>query len=151
MPIDKTTNDREEANELEESQEEFVLPELDHKALNIQLLTLKKAYQFLEYFSQNANVQLSARLANISRVTVYKLRRECPEFAEAWDRACEYAVDDIIGIPHEIAKDEEVSAKDRLMASMFIINRYDKKQEKSKGSKAEALEKFLNFIDEMKE
>jgi hypothetical protein len=146
MPIDQPKNEHEEINE---SLEEFVLPELDHKALNIQLQTLKKAYNFLEHFSTTANVSTSAAAAKIPRSTVYMLKKNSPEFAEAFERAEDYAADELAAMVHERAIDREDDKSHLLL--MFALNRYDKKREKKTDGNLGFLDAFMRYVDKRAE
>jgi hypothetical protein len=146
MPIDQTKKDPEETSE---SLEEFPPPELDHKALNVQLQTLKKAYKFLEHFATTANVSISAAAAKIPRSTVYMLRKNSPEFAEAFDRAEDYAADELAAMVYERAIDKEDDKSHLLL--MFALNRYDKKREKKTDGNLGFLDAFMRYVDKRAE
>ena len=52
----------------------------------------RKRRQFLEWFAWSGNVAWSARRTGISDKTVWRHRMNCPDFAEAFDRAQEQGV-----------------------------------------------------------
>ena len=56
-------------------------------------LTPEKKKRFLDLLRTNANVTLSARAVDISRVTAYEHKHDDPEFGDAWDTAVDEAVD----------------------------------------------------------
>jgi hypothetical protein len=149
MPTNQTKNEHEEINEPEEDQEEFVRPELDHEALNIRLVTLKKAYTFLKDFSKTANVTVSAKAAKISRRVIYQLKNTSPEFKEAFERAEDYAADELSAVVHERAIDKKDDKSHLLL--MFALNRYDKKREKKTDGNLGFLDAFMRYVDKRAE
>lgn len=56
-------------------------------------LTAKKREEFLEALEETGNVSASAKAIGLSRVRMYEIRHEDPEFKARWDEAVEVGVD----------------------------------------------------------
>ncbi len=70
---------------------------------------------FLAHLEQTANVSAAARAALVNRDTPYERRKTHPEFASAWDRAMEAAVDTL----EAEARRRAMDYSDHLM--MFLL------------------------------
>jgi len=55
--------------------------------------TPKKLARFLEDLAETGNVVLSAKMGNLDRRALYRLRKDDDEFRRAWDEAMEQAAD----------------------------------------------------------
>lgn len=55
--------------------------------------TPKKLAEFLDQLAETGNVLATAELLNLDRRALYRLRKDDPEFAAAWDEAIEQSAD----------------------------------------------------------
>lgn len=81
-------------------------------------LTDAKRRAFLSALMEMPNVSRACRLVNVSKTTVYKLRKADPQFALDWDEALDAGVDNL-----EEAAYERASETSDILA-MFLLKGY---------------------------
>lgn len=90
-------------------------------------LTRKKWWgPFLESYAETGIVTVSCRRAGVSRFTVYKYKRDCPEFTKLFDEAAKAALETL----EDVAKQRAMTTSDTLLIFLLKCLAPDKYQDR---------------------